>query len=142
MGWLEQIKTTNNVEKIIREAGESSPVALACLYGMVADPLVLLAELLKINKAGLAAHVLLCTPLPPNEQSRLLAELTDRVSIEGSLSMIRALNSLSPILAVGMAQNILQDKVPEAAWRQHRSLSERLWITPLLRPDQRDAPAI
>lgn len=114
LGWLEQIRSSNSAQGILQEAVEASPVAVACLYGMVSDPLELLIDLLNIGKAKLAAQILLCNPIPPKDQAALLAQIAGRVPLEGNLSMIRSLRSLCPVLAVSMAQNVLQDKTSEA----------------------------
>lgn len=113
LSWLEQIQSGKIIDDLIHENDEIPLITAASLYGLVADPMELLASLLRENRADLAAQIFLCTPLPLNEQANRLAQLTERVSLKQSLPMIHSLRIWKPALAVSMAQNLLSKNISE-----------------------------
>ncbi len=83
---------------------------LACLYGLIADPLELLAALLPSDASAdhytLVLHTLLSNPNPVREQIQAIEQLLSSTQAS-PLILLRSLAALRPELSLELAQQIL-----------------------------------
>jgi tetratricopeptide (TPR) repeat protein len=87
----------------------ASPTTLSCLYGVLPDPLPLLAHLTGLGRADLALHAFLSNPIPPKQQAEKLAQLASSLPLDQTVHIIRMFYAVRPALAVGMAQELLKN---------------------------------
>lgn len=84
---------------------------LACLYGMIPDPIDMLQALLLPGDANpqstLVLHTLLSNPLPPQSQAEILYTLLEKASIPQRQATLRVLAGQRPALATNLAQRLL-----------------------------------
>lgn len=107
----EQRRVDGNWEGVLSKLTTISPSSLACLYGMIPDPIGLLKALVTSNNndattkfgSDLALHALLSNPLQPSLQFQILNELFAELSSNNQLYMSRSLSYARPDLAAKMS---------------------------------------
>lgn len=100
------------------ELNQASPTVLACLYGMIPDPLEMLQTIIQscdstssdvdsLTKSyTLAVHSLLSNPIPPERQAQILEKLAERLSPQQRLILLRLLVDQRPLLATSVAHQL------------------------------------
>jgi Flp pilus assembly protein TadD len=132
----ERHRATGSWAEVISEVTKLTPTALACLYGMIPEPIELLQTVIKIKTSNtpknlyidLAMHALLSNPLPPNSHINTVFTLIDGLSSTKKLNILKLLSSYRPELAAKLSQRIRNDSTLEGNPRSARIeyLIERL----------------
>ncbi len=99
----------------IREHVGLSETVLACLYGMIPEPIMLIEELIShgdyIQYSNLVIHTILSTPLPPEQQLTELYSIFSGKNLPLILVILEHLELIRPSLAKALAKDII-DEIP------------------------------
>lgn len=101
-------------ETINRDLSSSSPSVLACLFGMIPDPLDFLRHILGYERdrpsrnqaIHLALHAVLSNPLKPSAHIELLSALLPDLPVDKRLVLINQLSVYRPDLAKPLTQGL------------------------------------
>ena len=90
---------------------------LACLFGLVPDPLEMLAALLPPGRvggqAGLPMHALLANPMPPDHLAETVRSFLQMLPPVDGVAVLRCLADQRPDLSPGLARRLLEGGVVE-----------------------------
>lgn len=100
------------------ELNEAAPTVLACLYGMIPEPLEMLQAIIQSGDStssdfdsqakpyALVLHSLLSNPIPLKRQAQILEGLVEGLSPQQRLILLRQLVNQRPFLATSLARLI------------------------------------
>ncbi len=128
----ERYNTAGSWANVIKESHSLTPTGLACLYGIISEPVDLLRSILNFgqveNKGSinteLAMHALLSNPITPREQLSMLISLVDGMSSSQQLEILKLLSPYRPELAAKLSGRIRDHSAILAG--RHQSKTEVL----------------
>jgi tetratricopeptide (TPR) repeat protein len=106
----ERRREAGSWEGLSGELNQVPATVLACLYGMLADPVNMLQAALAGGAHGqtLVLKALLSQPLSPESQAENLNALLDNLPAAERLSLLRQLAAQRPDLAAGLAHRLVE----------------------------------
>lgn len=110
----ERYHSTGSWSDVFCDVSKITPTGLACLHGMIPEPVEMLRSLLASNHAGgknesnieLALHALLSNPIQPREIFSNLGSLIDGISPSQQLDILKMLSRYRPELAAKLSGRI------------------------------------
>lgn len=97
---------------------DAGRTVLACLFGMIPEPIELFNVLLQhgdgINTTGLALHALLSNPLSDQAQIEILGKLQKGLRDDQRLDLLCELSLQRPWLATSLSSSVLEEQVEKS----------------------------
>ncbi len=92
---------------------------LACLFGMISDPVDLLSNLIvsevpgivPSKKSNLAVQMVLSNPLLPEEQGRIFSQSLGKINLDQQLAVLKALREQRQSLAVQLTKALAENSI-------------------------------
>jgi tetratricopeptide (TPR) repeat protein len=121
--------------EILRGYEQNKPLTmtiLACLFGVVSDPVDLLAGLIDAEvqeislskKSMLAIHMLLSNPLSPEEQAQIIITSLEKLDKNQQLAILQSLKEQRPTLTVHLTDQ-LKEKIQDLYHKTNGELESK-----------------
>jgi tetratricopeptide (TPR) repeat protein len=117
----ERRRGVNSWESLSSDLARVPPTVLACLFGMISQPVEMLLALVQLDKEPdrknsieQALHVLLSQPLPEERQGEMVKTLLSRVPPAARLMLLQQLESHREGLAADSASWMMAKQLPGA----------------------------